>query len=148
VGKFLYGVAHRTALKVRTTLARRRRREKQVKDLPHPPVGGEAQDLGQELRTLLDGELQRLPDLYRVPVVLCDLQGRSRKEVARQLRLPEGTLSSRLAAARKRLAERLSRRGLTVSGGALATALAPPAWAHMPVSLVRSTVQAAMPVAA
>ena len=50
-----------------------------------------------------------MPDKYRVPIILCDLEGRKRKEVARQLNLPEGTLSSRLATARKRLAGRLTR---------------------------------------
>jgi RNA polymerase sigma factor (sigma-70 family) len=148
VGNFLYGVAHRTALKARVARARRRRREKQVKDMPHSSVPAGAPDGGQELRTLLDQELQRLPDLYRLPVVLCELEGRSRKEVARQLGIPEGTLSSRLAAARKRLAGRLGGRGLAVSTGVLAAVLPQTAAAAVPVSLVRSTVDAAIQVAA
>ncbi len=148
VGNFLYGVAQRTALKARTTRARQRRREQQVKDMPHPSIHGGDPDGGQELRTLLDEELQRLPGRYREPIVLCDLEGRSRKEVARQLGIPEGTLSSRLAAARKQLAERLGRRGLVVSTGALAAALPQIASAFVPVSLVNFTVQTAMLVAA
>jgi RNA polymerase sigma factor (sigma-70 family) len=148
VGKFLYGVAHRTALKVRTTRARRHRHEKQVKDMPHPPVEVETPNLWTELRTLLDDEVQRLPDRYRVPVVLCDLEARSRKEVARQLGIPEGTLSSRLATARKRLAERLRRRALSLSNGVLPTALAPLPVARVPVLLTNRTVQTALLVAA
>jgi hypothetical protein len=66
----------------------------------------------------LDHELNRLPDKYRVPVVLCELEGRSRKEVARMLGVPEGTLSWRLAQAKKLLTRKLSRYG-TVAVGAL-----------------------------
>jgi hypothetical protein len=93
---------------------------------------------------VLDQELSRLPDKYRQPLVLCELEGKSRKEVARQLRLPEGTLSSRLATARKMLAKRLTRHGLVLSGGALATVLAQnAASACVPPPLVVATVQAA-----
>jgi hypothetical protein len=86
---------------------------------------------------MIDAELNRLPPLYREPLVLCDIEGRPRKEVAQQLGIPEGTLSSRLTAARKKLAARLVRRGLAVTaatlsamlpaGEALATEV-PPQW--------------------
>jgi RNA polymerase sigma factor (sigma-70 family) len=148
VGNFLYGVAYRTALKARAARVRRQRREKQVKDMPHPPAESDARDPWPELRAILDEELQRLPELYRLPVVLCDLEGRARKEVARQLDIPEGTLSSRLAAARKRLAHALRRRGLTATGGALAAALAGSASARVPAALVGSTVKTATLLAA
>jgi DNA-directed RNA polymerase specialized sigma24 family protein len=72
--------------------------EKQVEDMPHLQDRHEAS--WNELRPLLDQELHRLPDKYRLAVVLCDLEGRSRKEVAGQLAIPEGTLSSRLAMGR------------------------------------------------
>jgi hypothetical protein len=55
--------------------------------------------------------------------VLCDLEGRSCKDVARDLNCPEGTLSSRLTRARSLLANRLRRQGVTLSVGALAVAL-------------------------
>src|SRR5262245_8040969 len=110
VGNWLYGVAYRTARDARARNARRRAREKQVRDLPHPPV--EPEPPRPELSPLLDHELSRLPDKYRAPIVLCDLEGGSRKEAARQLNLPEGTLSSRLAAGRQLLARRLARHGL------------------------------------
>ena len=82
-------------------------------------------------------------------MVLCDLEGRPRKEAARLLGLPEGTLSSRLAQARALLAGRLSRRGVALSGGALAAALAGgAATAAVPVKLVVSTAKVAALVAA
>src|SRR5438445_479204 len=76
-----------------------------------------------DLRAVIDDELARLPDKYRSAVVLCDLEGLSRKDAAVRLRVPEGTLSSRLAHARKVLAGRLTRRGITASAGGIATAL-------------------------
>ena len=121
VGNWLYGVAHQTALKARATAAKRKGRERQVTDMPEPAVAG--QDLWPDLQPLLDQELSRLPDKYRAVIVLCDLEGKTRKEAARQLGVPEGTVASRLARARAMLAKRLARRGVTVSGGALAAVL-------------------------
>src|SRR5262245_10455269 len=121
VGNWLYGVASRTALAARAARSRRAARERQVDVMPEPLAAGVT--AWEELWPLLDRELARLPDKYRVAVVLCDLEGRSRKDVARQLRLPEGTLSSRLATARRLLARRLARHGLTLSGGAVAALL-------------------------
>lgn len=142
VGNWLYGVAYRTALEARSRSARRCAREKQVTDMPHPTV--ESETLGQEFQPLLDQELHRLPDKYRVPLVLCELEGRTRKDVAQQLQIPEGTLSSRLATARRTLAERLTRRGLAISGGALAALLSQEALAvSVPAPLLNATVRAA-----
>ena len=90
------------------------------------------------------GASARLPEKYRLPLVLCELEGRPRKEVARQLELVEGTLSSRLATGRRMLAKRLTRRGVTLSSGVLAAALASNvASACMPASLVVATTKAA-----
>src|SRR5205807_5745522 len=102
-----------------------------------------------DLRPLLDGELNRLPEKYRAPVVLCDLEGKSRKEAARTLGWREGTLSGRLARARALLARRLSRRGVTLSAAALALAVGEQAAAAaVPTSLVQRTVQAGLGLAA
>jgi RNA polymerase sigma-70 factor (ECF subfamily) len=105
-------------------------------------------DAGQEdldeLLQLLDHELHSLPEKYRLPVVLCELEGRSRKEVAAQLCLSEGTLSSRLAYAKKVLARRLSRRGAVLSAGTVALVLAQgAASASLPSSAVTTTAKAA-----
>jgi RNA polymerase sigma factor (sigma-70 family) len=141
-GNWLYGVAYRTALEARARVARRRAKEKPIGDVP-PPRGAEPEADWEELRRALDLELSRLPEKYRVPVVLCDLQGRSRRDVARHLRLPEGTLSSRLATARKTLAARLSRHRRGLSAGALAAFLAGGASADVPPALARSTIKGA-----
>ncbi len=136
VGSFLYGVAYRTALDAKASNARRRTREKQVEDMPHPEVApGDLTDW----RPWLDRELSRLPEKYRTAVILCDLEGRTRKEVARQLRVPEGTLSSRLAMGRRLLAKRLSRYGLSLSGAVLAEDAASASVAR---SLLSSTTKA------
>src|SRR5262245_34670395 len=141
VGNWLYGVAHRTALKARGMAARRRARERPLDDPPQPPSAPPHE--WDELQSVLDHELVRLPEKYRLPVVLCELEGRPRREVARRLAIPEGTLSSRLAAARRMLAQRLGRRGLPVSAVALTAVLSPrAATACVSSSLFRSTVQA------
>jgi RNA polymerase sigma factor (sigma-70 family) len=146
VGNWLYGAAYRAALEAKA--ARRRLRERQVSSMPEPKAVEETDDW-LELRPILDRELNRLPDRYRVPVVLCDLEGRTRRAAARQLGVPEGTLSGRLTTARRLLAKRLARHGLAISAGALAAALSPSAAsACVPASLVVPTVQAAALLAA
>jgi RNA polymerase sigma factor (sigma-70 family) len=146
---WLYRVAHQTACKARQTAAKRSAREKQVRILPEPqPVGPPAGGFGPELAEVLDEELSRLPEKYRPAVVLCDLEGRSRAEAARQLRLPEGTVASRLARGRARLARRLARRGLTVSGIFLAAWPQQAASGAVPCALLANTVAGARPLAA
>jgi RNA polymerase sigma factor (sigma-70 family) len=142
VGNWLYGVAYRVALDAQARSSRRRAREKQVEDMPHPSTP--PADVDPDLRPLLDRELSRLPPKYRAAIVLCDLEGRPRRDAASQLGVPEGTLSSRLNAGRKLLAVRLARHGLTLSGAALATALATcPGQAAIPSALAVSTIKAA-----
>jgi RNA polymerase sigma factor (sigma-70 family) len=146
VGNWLYGVAYRTAQKARTAAARRRAKEKQM---ARPEARSEPDDPWQELRPLIDQELSQLPDKYRELLVLCDLEGHTRKEAARRLGCPEGTVSGRLARARVLLAKRLTRHGLALSAGAVAAALVEnAASACVPAPLVGSTVKAATLVAA
>lgn len=142
LANWLYGVAHQTARKARATVAKRKVRERQVAQMPEPAVV--EQDLRNDLLPLLDQELSRLPDSYRVVIVLCDLEGKTRKEAARHLGLPEGTIASRLARARVLLAKRLIKRGLTLSGVALAAVLSRnAASASVSLPLLTSTIKGA-----
>jgi len=147
LANWLYGVAHQTALKARGAVARRRARERQVAEMPEPAA--EHQELWNDLRPVLDEELSRLPDTYRAVIVLCDLEGKTRKEAAGHLGLPEGTVGSRLARARTILARRLTDRGITLSSGSLAVVLAQnAASAAAPDSVVSSALRAAIVFAA
>jgi RNA polymerase sigma factor (sigma-70 family) len=147
LANWLYGVAHQTALKARATAARRKERERQVKEMPEPAAA--EQDLWLDLQPLLDEELSRLPDKYRSVLVLCDLEGKTRKEAARLLGCPEGTVGGRLARARVMLAKRLAQRGVALSGGTLAAVLSQnAASAGVPFSVVSSTIKAATLVTA
>jgi RNA polymerase sigma factor (sigma-70 family) len=118
LANWLHAVATRIALKSRVTILRRLHHEKRavMSELSDPYAAVE----GRDLRAVLDEELDRLPDKYRVPLVLCYLEGMSYTEAARQLGWRDGTLCGRLARARELLRKRLSRRGLTLSGAALA----------------------------
>jgi RNA polymerase sigma factor (sigma-70 family) len=140
VGCWLYGVARRTALEARRAAARRRAKEANA--MPGHATG--AADERCDLRDVLDAEIDQLPQKFRSPLVLCDLEGKTRKEAARQLGWPEGTVASRLAAARTMLAKRLRRRGVSLSAAALATALAADAEGAVPPGLAGSTVRVAV----
>jgi RNA polymerase sigma factor (sigma-70 family) len=147
LANWLYGVAHQTALQARRNTARRRAREKQLTEMPEPAAA--EQDVWGDLRPLLDQELSRLPDKYRIVLVLCDLEGMARKEAARQLGLPDGTVASRLARARTMLAKRLTRRGVALSGGVQVVVLSQKvASACVPTSVVSLTIRAVTLVAA
>ena len=141
VGNWLYGVAYQTAVRVRAMAAKRGSREKQMSDLPEPAVAEAGSD---DLLALLDQELSRLPDKHRLVIVLGDLEGKTRTELARQLGVSEGTVAGRLARAREMLARRLTRRGLAIASGALGAVLSQKAAAATaPAPLVASTIQAA-----
>jgi RNA polymerase sigma factor (sigma-70 family) len=141
VGNWLYGVARQTALKARMLAARRKARELQgletLELFPAP-----ASDR-REWQPLLHQELSRLPDKYRVAIVLCDLESKTCKEAARQLGLPEGTVSGRLTRARAMLAKRIARHGPLLPAGALVTLLVPEtAPASVPSGLIGLTIRA------
>lgn len=150
VAGWLYGVAYRTALRARTMADRRRRHERASggrEPTVHPEQGAYTPRSPEhdELAALLDEEIAALSDAYRLPVVLCELEGRSRTDVAAELGIPEGTLSSRLAAARKVLAARLRNRGVALSAAGLSVALGQLAGAKAPPGLIANATAALTP---
>jgi uncharacterized protein (TIGR03067 family) len=101
------------------------------------------------LQPLLDQELNGLPENYRLPILLCDLEGKTIKEAAQQLGWPQGTLAGRLARGRKMLAKRLASRGVALSAGSLAAVASQNAVsAAVPTSLMSTTVKAAAVIGA
>jgi len=142
LASWLYGVSLRAALDARGRAVRQKAREKRYGamrpvEMPDPFVSS-------ELRVVLDDELARLPERYRAAIVLCELEGLSRRRAAAQLGISEGTLSSRLARAKIQLKDRLTRRGLALSAAALGSFLAQDALAVVvPPSLADSTIQLA-----
>jgi RNA polymerase sigma factor (sigma-70 family) len=142
LANWLYGVACQTARNARAASAKRAVKERQVAVMPEAATI-QHDDHWQDLEPRLDQELSRLPEKYRLPIILCDLQGITRKEAAGRLGWPEGTVSGRLARARTLLAKRLARYGLALSGGSLAGVLSQNvAAACVPTSLLVSTVKA------
>jgi RNA polymerase sigma factor (sigma-70 family) len=146
VGNWLYGVAHRIALKAKAVNRKRTANLTTWIPMLHNPRRDQT---SLELSELLDQELSRIPDKYRAAVVLCGLEGRSLKEAAQQLACPAGTVASRLARGRDLLAKRLARHGLFFSGTALALALGREAHGvSVPTALFASTAKAASAFAA
>ncbi len=146
---WLYGVARRVALKARGQAARRSRREgTSAADAPEPADAGVADAPWLDLRPVLHEELDRLPEKYRKPVILCHLQGMTHSEAAQELAWPVGTVSVRLSRARKLLHDRLSRRGLSATAALWVAALtAEAAAAAVPSTLIRSTAALALAIA-
>jgi RNA polymerase sigma factor (sigma-70 family) len=141
VAGWLHGVACRTARRARARAARHHGRERQVSALPEPAAPGEG---WSDLRGVIDEELRRLPEIYRLPLLLCDLEGQSIKAATRQLGWPQGTLAGRLSRGRNLLARRLTRRGIGVPAAALAGWMAAEAAAGVPPALRADALRTAM----
>jgi RNA polymerase sigma factor (sigma-70 family) len=118
VASWLHGVAYRVCVRTQTADARRRRREQTAANRARTIVSdwGNTSDRA-EMGELIHQELERLPERFRAPIVLCDLEGIGYEEAARRLGCPVGTVKSRLARGRYRLRLQLARRGLAPSAG-------------------------------
>ena len=139
VGSWLFGVAHRVAMKLKTGAARRRAHESAVEQ---PSTANPLTELTiREAQQILDEELARLPERFRAPLILCCIEGLTRDEAAKQLHWTPGTLKSRLERARGLLRARLARRGLTVPAALLASLLGSTAQA-VPPRLVDAVAEA------
>jgi RNA polymerase sigma factor (sigma-70 family) len=147
LGCWLHGVAYRVAQRAKRDAARRRTHEQRAQNMPKPSSVPEA--AWRDLQATLDEEVQRLPEKCRAPFVLCCLEGNSLADAAGQLGWKVGTVSGRVAQARKQLKQRLARRGVTFSAVLCAGELSrQAASAVVPAGLVRRTVRAALGIAA
>jgi RNA polymerase sigma factor (sigma-70 family) len=142
LANWLYGVAYRTALKAKAKAFRRGERERQGAQMRIADLC--AEEPTDDLEGLLDEELQRLPDKYRAPLVLCYLEGKTNEQAARELGWPAGSISGRLARGREMLRNRLNRRGRTMTPAIFPLMLAPyAATGIVPAMLLNATVRAA-----
>jgi RNA polymerase sigma factor (sigma-70 family) len=144
LASWLYGVAYRTARKVKARAAVRTKIERKAVAMQLEP---DVNDLTlDELRGILDEEIGQLPEKYALPLVLCYLEGKTNAQAATQLGWPDGSISRRLSRARELLRTRLAKRGLALSVALIAAAFARPASA-VPPELAVSTVDAGLAVA-
>jgi RNA polymerase sigma factor (sigma-70 family) len=146
VSGWLYKVAYRAALRSKKTnkplAAFSTLPDSQVL-VSHREVPSEASY--HEIRHILDEEVTRLPNKYRTSIILCYLQGKTYEEAAQHLGCPKGTVSIRLTRAREMLRTRLTRRGVTLSAGALAVGLSQEfVQAGVPATLITTTLKAAV----
>jgi RNA polymerase sigma factor (sigma-70 family) len=119
----LGGWLHNVSVRVCHGVLRANRRREQHLRAGYQQRSDLAQSGGPELRLLLDEELTALPSKYREVLVLCDLEGHTREEAARKIGASAGTVATWLARGRKRLRERLVKRGVSISAAGIATAL-------------------------
>jgi RNA polymerase sigma factor (sigma-70 family) len=147
VASWLHGVALRLSAKAKRGAARRRNHERRggaIMTARRGEQGAAAAESWEELHE----ELERLPERYREPIMLCHLEGLTQEQAARRLGWPIGTLQSRLARGRDRLRDRLKRRGATLSAAALASGAGASARASMTAAWIESTARAAVQIAA
>jgi RNA polymerase sigma factor (sigma-70 family) len=112
LASWLYGVANRVARKSRVSAARRGKHERAAAgpDMTVPP-----EELGEDVKAVLDEEMVALPEKYRAPLVLCYLEGLTNEAAAERLGWPTGSMSYRLARGRELLRKRLVRRGVCLA---------------------------------
>jgi RNA polymerase sigma factor (sigma-70 family) len=145
LGSWLHGVAFRVASDLKKRHARRHAGTGRLDDAADTDTVAEV--TWREVQATLDEELQKLPEHYRAPLILCYLEGKARDEAAQQLGWRSGTLKNRLEGARESLRRRLVRRGIAPSVGLLSAVFTDRAAAAMSATLALATVKSA-PLAA
>lgn len=143
IGNWLFGVAHRIAVRTAAKASRRRRRESEASRERPRAEDVSAHLSWREALGLLHEELDRLPDKYRLPLLLCYLEGKGREEAARALGCSVNAIKWRLERGRMLLRKRLMRRGVATSGVLLAAAVYAPAAKAATPALVQATLNAA-----
>jgi RNA polymerase sigma factor (sigma-70 family) len=123
VASWLYRVAYRVAVQAKVHFASQRAQEAAA--AAERPTSDRPDLSWRDLWPVLDEEMNRLPDKYRAPLVLCFLEGKTNEEAAEELGWPAGSVRGRVARARALLRDRLIRRGVTLPAAALATAISP-----------------------
>jgi RNA polymerase sigma factor (sigma-70 family) len=142
VACWLHGVALRVAIRVRADATRRRAYERRSAMMTFAAADGEQRS--SESYPELHEEIARLPERYRLPVVLCYLEGLSTEQAASRIGVPAGTIHSRLSRARERLRGRLGRRGLPVHTALLSAGKSPQATLPMPTILLDRAVRVSL----
>jgi RNA polymerase sigma factor (sigma-70 family) len=144
LASWLYGVAQRTARKLKSKAALRYQRERQASAMP---ITSDAKDMTlHELQGILDEEISRLPAKYALPLVLCYLEGKTNAQAAAHLGWPEGSMSRRLSRARELLRSRLARRGMALSVALITSVFSQRAEAAVPAELASATLSAGLRV--
>jgi RNA polymerase sigma factor (sigma-70 family) len=142
IASWLYTVASHLATRTRRRRERRREQERQAGQMAR--AKSDCAEAWREIGSLLDEEMQRLPERYRQPLLLCYLEGRTCDRAAQQLGWSLRTLERRLSQGRERLRQRLTRRGVPLPAALLVATLLPEeSSAAAPLLLLRSTVEAA-----
>jgi RNA polymerase sigma factor (sigma-70 family) len=108
---WLHGVAYRIALRAKRSPRAMTLLDDQAAAWPPCPTEE------REKISVLHQEIERLPEKYRLPIVLCYLEGMTHDDAAAHLQWPVGTVRGRLARARDQLREQLTRRGVSLSLG-------------------------------
>jgi RNA polymerase sigma factor (sigma-70 family) len=143
LGGWLRQVAHRIAVQAGADADRRRARERRTVAVRAAALHRDVPE--DDRRRILHEELDRLSDKYRLPLLLCDLEGKTHAQAAAELGCGPATVQRRLNGARALLRSRLIRRGIAPTVGGLAatfgrpaTAAVPPAWVEAAVAGARS----------
>src|SRR5262245_46069024 len=148
LASWLHGVAHRVALRARRDVARRQARDRQASAMAQT-TQRVSEKTWSDVQAALNAEVERLPAKFKAPFVLCHLEGKSMAEAAEQLGWKAGTVSGRLAQARKLLEKGLARHGLSLAAVLMTAAIAhDAASAAIPAQAAEAAVRAAMLIAA
>jgi RNA polymerase sigma factor (sigma-70 family) len=143
LANWLFGVAYRVAARIRAKAVKQE--SLQMHSLEPLMEDNTVEVARRELQSVLDEELHRLPETYRLPLILCYLEGKTHTEAARELGWPSGSMSSRLTQAREKLRRRLTRRGLIFTSAIFGIMLSEKTYAGtLSPTLLQDTTRAAM----